>query len=201
MILAFFMALGGPVAEVARALSPDWLASFHRGDTTTLEGAYRAHVRSVVDEAARLLRTADAETIAHDVFLRLLSDPSMREGFRGGDLGAWLRTIARRSAIDLLRRRRREELTIDGDDLPEPPPDPTRERDERDAKLLVDRFRTEILPEKYRALFDVRFLRQLSQRDAAEALGIRRSTLAYQEERVRQLLTTFLLDPETIARA
>ena len=51
----------------------------------------------------------------------------------------------------------------------------------------------EILPEKYAPLFQVRFLEQLPQREAADKLGMSRSTLAYQEARVRELLTTFLL--------
>lgn len=60
--------------------------------------------------------------------------------------------------------------------------------------MLVERFQREVLPPKYRALFDARFLRQLPQREAARELGIERSTLAYQEQRVRELLESFFLD-------
>lgn len=188
------MALLRPVPATAIESTPGWLESFHRGDRRALEDAYRHHVKAVVDEASRLLRSADAETVAHEVFFRVLSDEQMRRGFHGGSLGAWLRVVARRAAIDLLRRRRREDGPMDEDRLHDYPADPGREQEERDAKVLVDRFRVEILPEKYKALFEVRFMRQLAQRDAANELGIGRSTLAYQEERVRELLKTFLLE-------
>jgi RNA polymerase sigma-70 factor (ECF subfamily) len=58
----------------------------------------------------------------------------------------------------------------------------------------VERFRAEVVPARYRALFEVRFLGQLAQREAADKLGMSRSTLAYQEERVRDLLKAFLLE-------
>jgi len=191
--LALFMALMRPAPVSAPETAPGWLEAFHRGERAALEEAYRIHVRAVVDEAARLLRSADAETIAHEVFLRMLSDARMRESFHGGSLGAWLRIVARRAAIDLLRRRRREDGPIDDDALSATAADPERDHEERDAKRLVARFREEVLPEKYRPLFEVRFMEQLAQREAAEKLGMRRSTLAYQEERVRELLRAFLL--------
>ncbi len=193
MILAFLMALLRPVPEAAIEAAPGWLEAFHRGDRAALEATYRRHVRPVVDEASRLLRSADAETVAHEVFYRVLTDARMREGFHGGDLGAWLRVIARRAAIDLLRKRRREG-PVEDDMLTDIPADPTREHEARDAKVLVERFRAEVLPERYRALFEVRFLGQLAQREAADKLGMSRSTLAYQEERVRELLKAFLLE-------
>ena len=68
--------------------------------------------------------------------------------------------------------------------------------DELDAKVLVERFRRDCLPPEWAAVFDARFLRQVTQREAAEELGIRRTTLAYQELRIRRLLTQFLLRAE-----
>ena len=194
MIVLFLMALLRPVSAPAIESAPGWLESFHRGDRSALEEAYRHNVKAVIDEASRLLRSADAETVAHEVFFRVLSDERMRRGFLGGSLGAWLRVVARRAAIDLLRRRRREDGPLDDDRFHDYPADPTREHEERDARVMVDRFRAEVLPDKYKALFEVRFMRQLAQRDAANELGLSRSTLAYQEERVRELLKTFLLE-------
>jgi RNA polymerase sigma-70 factor (ECF subfamily) len=196
----FLMALVRPVDERAIESAPGWLEAFHRGDRTALEETYRHHVRPVVDEASRLLRSADAETVAHEVFYRVLTDGRMRESFHGGNLGAWLRIVARRAAIDLLRKRRREDGPLDDDMLTDYLPDTTREHEERDAKVLVERFRTEVLPEKFLRLFEVRFLGQVAQREAADLLGMSRSTLAYQEERVRELLKAFLLKRDAPTR-
>jgi RNA polymerase sigma-70 factor (ECF subfamily) len=68
--------------------------------------------------------------------------------------------------------------------------------DEVDARMLVERFRKESLPEKYLPVFEARFIRQLPQREAAASLSMQRSTLAYQEERIRTLLRDFLLESE-----
>lgn len=43
-------------------------------------------------------------------------------------------------------------------------------------------------------MFELRFLHQLPQRDAASRLGINRTTLAYREVRIRRLLKRFLLE-------
>lgn len=172
-----------------------WLARFHDGDGATLEQCYRNHAGRVLGAASRVVRDVDAETVTHEVFYRLLTDASMRAGFRGGDLGAWLCVVARRRAIDLARRMKREVSARGSDpDLAAPSVDGAREHEAADARRLVARFQSEVLPDKYRALFEVRFLRQLSQREAAAELGIERSTLAYQEQRVRELLERFILD-------
>lgn len=184
------------VSESRSETDTRWLRAFHAGDREVLEACYRAHFEKVAAAATRILRSVDAETVTHEVFYRLLSDPKMRESFGGGSVAAWLKTIAERAALDQLRRLRREQAPIDDDFAVASPGeiDPRRADDEIEAKMLVERFRREVLPQKYQALFEVRFLRQLPQRDAARELGIQRSTLAYQEERVRELLEGFLLD-------
>src|SRR5688572_25996951 len=85
-----------------------WLAAFHAGERWAIEACYREHVSRVLAAARRVLDEIDAETVTHEVFYRLLSNPKMRESFQGGNLGAWLTQVATRSAIDDLRRRRRE---------------------------------------------------------------------------------------------
>lgn len=172
------------VTEVA------WLARFHAGDRDVMEAVYRDHFVRVRAVAARVLSEVDAETVAHEVFERLLSDERSRRSFEGGNLGAWIAQVAHNRSLDVLRRRRRE---LSEHESPEEDVDPARLEDELEAKRLVDRFLRERLPGKYRSLFDARFLRQLSQREAAQELGIERSTLAYQEKQVRTLLTAFLL--------
>jgi RNA polymerase sigma-70 factor (ECF subfamily) len=166
-----------------------WLAAFHAGERWALEECYRAHVTRVTAAARAILGPVDAETVTHEVFYRLLSNEKMRASFRGGNLGAWLGQVVTHSAIDDLRRRRRELAT-------ECPPAPSADAVDPsalDAKRIVARFRAERLPPEWGAVFEARFLRQLSQRDAAQELGIPRSTLVYQEQRIRALLEDFVL--------
>jgi RNA polymerase sigma-70 factor (ECF subfamily) len=172
---------------------PDgWLARFHAGERGTLELVYRQYFQALHGAVGTVLAGADRETVIHEVFLRVLNEATFRLSFRGGDLGAWLAVVGRHHAIDYARRRNREapagiEVAAwrsTGDDLAR----------SSEARLLIERFQREVLPPQWRAMFEARFLRHLSQNEAAAELGMRRSTLAYQELRIRQLLRTFLLE-------
>jgi RNA polymerase sigma-70 factor (ECF subfamily) len=169
------------------------LAAFHAGDRATLERCYREHFAAVTAAARRIVRPVDAETVTHEVFHRLLASAEMRAMFRGGNLGAWLARVTTNKAIDHKRRYAREE--------PLSPALPVEAAVSDDsarlsAKLVVERFRRERLPPKWEAVFEKRFLEQLGQREAALALGMSRTTLMYQEHRIRALLRKFLLEDD-----
>jgi RNA polymerase sigma-70 factor (ECF subfamily) len=69
----------------------------------------------------------------------------------------------------------------------------SRRMEERaELNLFLERFRRDGLPEPLWPLFEARFVERLHQREAALRLGIRRTTLAYRELRVRRLLRAFL---------
>ncbi len=164
-----------------------------------MEQCYRDHHPAVAAVVGRMLSAADAETVTHEVFYRLLSDARLRANFQGGSLGAWLSRVATHSAIDYLRKHRREKIGLSdpsSDEHVEPAARATCVDEELEAKLLVERFRRECLPPEWAGVFDARFLRQLTQREAAAELGLRRTTLVYQEHRIRRLLTRFLLRAE-----
>jgi RNA polymerase sigma-70 factor (ECF subfamily) len=174
----------------------DWLSRFHAGKRSIIEECYREHFDSVMQAVGELLSSADRETVVHEVFYRLLSDAGMRESFRGGSFKAWLRTVARNRAIDYLRRHRREQ-SLGAQAVSELERGRARQQEEEtEAKMLIDQFRNEHLPEKLAPVFEARFLQQLSQREAARKLGMHRTTLAYQEQLIRDILRVFLLAGE-----
>ena len=171
----------------------DWLSRFHRGDRATFDALYREHFATVDGAVARTLRGADRETVVHEVFYHLMTNREARQGFQGGSIAAWLTTLARNKAIDFLRRQRREEPM--GTDPEEFGAAPDSERFElkAEARLLLDQFRRTIVPPKWRSVFDARFLQELDQPQAAQALGISRTTLAYREYRIRGMMKRFVL--------
>lgn len=176
-----------PVFPFSRAL-PDWLTLFHEGERAVLTRVYQDEVRRVLAAAAKVVGEADAESVAHDVFYKLLSDTAFRAAFTGGNVGAWLSTVARNSALDMARRRARETA------LPESEralPAARDVRGEVDADLFVRSFLETVLPADLKPLFDLRFLEQRSQRDAAAMLDMPRTTLVYQEQRIRELLQSY----------
>jgi RNA polymerase sigma-70 factor, ECF subfamily len=180
--------------EAARLLTvpmhPRELVDFHAGSAESLERCYREHFDDVRAAVGAVLRGADKDTVVHNVFFRIVSDPALRTKFRGGNLGAWLATVARNEAIDFRRRYAREQP------LEEVAEGGASGEDALDAKILVERFRGGLLPDKLKPVFEARFLRQLSQREAARELGMQRTTLAYQEQRILQALRAFLLEEE-----
>jgi RNA polymerase sigma-70 factor (ECF subfamily) len=159
-----------------------------------MEQCYRDHFGSVDGAVRVILSGADRETVVHEVFLRLLSDKGLRRRFEGGSLGAWLRVVARNQAIDYARRRRLEIPFADAAAL-EAAGGPREDGLEQRAsvRLALERFRAEILPRKWEPVFVARFVEQQDQPSAARALGMSRTTLAYQEYRIRKLLRRFML--------
>ncbi len=179
-------------------LTTDWLARFHAGARETLAECYEQNYEYIDHSVAALLSGFDRETVVQDVFLSMVESRSFRENFHGGSMRAWLCTIARRRAIDHARRLGRE-LPLDEDEGTRlawnqgsrSTPEDDALRAESDA--LVRRFRAEVLRPDWEPVFDTRFIQRLSQRDAARELGVSRTTLAYREARIRQLLRSFAI--------
>lgn len=169
-----------------------WLERFHAGDRTVLDEVYRGHVDTVHRSAAGVLGGADLETVVHEVFFRVMSNQDLRKAFHGGDLAGWLVVVARHHAIDYVRRRGREEPTgLDVAGAADPSQDGF--ASQADAALVIEKFCREVLPAKWRPVFEARFLHHLSQTEAATELRMNRTTLVYQELRIRRLLNSFLL--------
>ena len=93
-------------------------------DPTTFARAYDDHGRAVYGAAMRILGDpARAQDVAQDVFLRVWRNPG-RFDQRRGELGSYLRLMARSRALDLWREgqaagraRDRLELVVAGDEV------------------------------------------------------------------------------------
>jgi len=174
-----------------------WLTEFHAGDRSCLERCYRDHLPTVERVVAAIVAGADRETLVHEVFYRLLTDETLRRGFRGGSFPSWLRVVARNQAIDYARRRQLEIKILDQVSAPTEPLPASALDQEIDVRLTLTRFQDRVLPPKWRPVFVARFIEHQDQPTAARALGMRRTTLAYQEYRIRKLLHRYVLRGET----
>jgi RNA polymerase sigma-70 factor (ECF subfamily) len=175
--------------------APDWLGAFHRGTQAAMQQCYADYYATVDRAVGRVLEGADKETVIHEVFYRVISDGALRASFHGGSLRAWMATIARNGAIDYWRRRQRERPGGTAEDLLDEVPDSARFDARVEARVTIDKFRGR-LPEKWRGVFEARFVDQLDQSEAARALGIHRTTLLYREIRVRALLRKLVFEKE-----
>jgi RNA polymerase sigma factor (sigma-70 family) len=188
------------VSQIGAAADLD-LDRFHAGDRQVLAGVYRRHVDAVERVACCYCRGADAENIVHDVFATIIERREVREQFKGGDIAAWLRTMTKNRAIDLLRRRKRETLlgssaSIDG--LLEPIDEELVLLDRDEAERLqraLERFEQQVLPTMGKTMaeiFKLRFRQGLSQVETAERAGVPRTTLISREQRLVGQLGRFL---------
>jgi RNA polymerase sigma-70 factor (ECF subfamily) len=171
-----------------------WLRDFHAGERACLEQCYRAHFDMVDQVVGRIVTGADRETLVHEIFFRLVNEEPLRRGFAGGSFGTWLRVVARNQAIDYARRRRLEiAVSAEGSAADGLASAASGLERQIDVRLTLQRFRQEILPRKWWPVFDARFVEEQDQPTAARALGMRRTTLAYREYRIRKLLRRFML--------
>lgn len=179
------------------------LERFYEGDRAVLEQVYRAHFSRVSSSVCRYCRGPDAEMVIHEVFVSLIDRAETRRSFQGGDMGAWLATIAARKAIDHLRRcRRRPEILLDDPASIEGKLDPLQPEEGlmhadqlRVLRQALEAFAEQTLPQLSAALadvFDARFVRHLGQSDAARRLGIARGTLIEREKALLRQLGPFL---------
>jgi RNA polymerase sigma-70 factor (ECF subfamily) len=175
------------------AAPDDWLRRFHAGDRRVIEQLYVDHYPIVASAVAGIVRGPDHETVIHEVFVGLLERQDMREGFRGGSIAAWLVTVARNRAIDAVRRRDRERAAVGALRAIE-----VEDRvDDLDVAAAARRRLAEFratLPASWCPVFDSCFVQRMTQREAARALGVARTTLAYRELKMRRALRRFILE-------
>lgn len=156
------------------------------------------HWRDFADPLRRFLRgrvgDADvAEDLLQEVFLRL---HARREPIGEIErIDAWLFRVAGNVAIDYLRGhlRRRGEVGLDGHAEPSEAPSVT--DDDQPTRVLATWLGARVaeLPEKYREVLQLTEQRGLSQRAAAEQLGLPYSTVKSRVQRGRDLLHAELL--------
>jgi len=180
---------------------PDRLAAFRRGDRATLEQLYReylAHIQRLVRSGwrgadgsrAAALGRQDVVDIVQEVFARVFSERA-RLGFDGlRPFQPYLDTIARNLLVDWAPRHGRE-IAV-GAELEVPAEDPPADDWADAATITIVEGYLGALPDELRQIHEARFVKGLSQRDAADALGITRQQLRTREARLRDGLRRLL---------
>ena len=176
------------------------LRSFRDGTRAALEEVYWAYV----DRVEHVLRMgfvvaatgthvpgagqdhAERADLLQEVFARAFA-PAARLAYDGiRDYAPYLDTIARNLLVDRARKRGREIPALDVEQAAAPSPADTDDAPWADSQTmaLVARY-LEGLPEDLKVVHEARYVRCLSQRDAATALGISRQNLRTLEDRLR----------------
>jgi RNA polymerase sigma factor (sigma-70 family) len=178
------------------------LDGFRTGDRAALQEVFKRYLPVVVRAlrggarttagGARLehgLDEMELENLAHDTFVRAFA-PAARERYDGlRPYSAYIATIAKNLLIDEARKRRRRPGAVALEDAPPIAADegevsPARHAEAKVLREVVARFTAE-LPDEEQAIFNARFVEQLSLRQASRALGISMFALRRIDARLR----------------
>lgn len=192
----------------------DLLRGFKAGERAALTDVYRRHA----EEVALMLRHGfsfeaggrrhrfvgygsgfELQDILHETFRRAF-EPSARTAYDGiRPYGAYVGTIARNLVLRSFRAREvlfpslDEDQPIAASSVMAIDEGPSPEREVHDAQIreLVNGFLATLASDE-RRLIELRFVEGLSQRDAADALGLGRQRVRTHEKRLRAKLIAYL---------
>ena len=168
-----------PAAPVSQGHSDEDLMRFVQvRNGTALELLYRRHssiLRAVIFRAVH--QDADADDVLQEVFIEIWNRADSFTPERGRALG-WMITLARRLAIDRIRRNQAYKRSSDRAELELATTVETRPRNRAEEELNSAETREVIaqilnrLPDNQRQAVDLTFFRGLSQRQIAAETGI-----------------------------
>lgn len=159
------------------------------GDAQALTELFRRYAPQVYEVAMRITRSRhDAEDVTQNVFIGL---PEALGGYSGaGELGAWIRRIATRSALLLLRQERRQAKWERRAARESPDIEPVTKVE---AQLALDEA-LGALPEDLRVVFMLKEVEGCSHDEIADLLGITVSLSSVRLYRARRFLQDRLGD-------
>ena len=158
------------------------------------EGSHAAGVELLRRHGASMMRTAwnvigryggtEAEDVVQESIIAALTTTALPHG----DVGAWLRAIVVRKALDTMRQiSRRGERSLETSEGPLEVDDPATERDSATAVLTVRRALATLSPAD-RAVLVLVDLEGLSMAEAAEALNSTTMAVKWRAVRARRRL-------------
>ena len=173
-------------------VSPDELEGFRRGDPAGVRAVYRAFGGLVFAVAFKALGSCDlAEEATQQTFVKAWRAAGSFEADR--ELGPWLATIARRTAIDLHRREARRP-TSPLDDVA--PADPSVVElpvgVERSFEVAEVRAAIDALPPDEREIVRLQHLEELTHTEVADRLGVPVGTVKSRSFRAHRHLAAML---------
>jgi RNA polymerase sigma-70 factor (ECF subfamily) len=181
----------------------DLLERFRRGEKAALDEVYRAYVDAVVRVVSRVLQrqggagawgwravAADLPDLVQEVFARAF-DPATRQRFDGvRPYGPFIARIAHNVTVDYLRRMGRL-VAAEGDErfdqVTTAVPLAATDDGVADPETMevVNRYLDRLTPD-LRQIHDALYVRGMSQREAADALGLGRQSVRTLEARLRE---------------
>jgi len=173
-------------------VSREEVVGFRAGDPDSVRAVYGAYGRLVYAVAHRTLGSRElAEEATQQTFVKAWQAASSFDPER--ELGPWLATIARRTAIDLHRREARRpvaelsDAVLNDQVVVDMPPGVDRAYDVWAVREAID-----ALPDDERTVVQLQHLHDLTQSEVAERLGIPIGTVKSRSYRAHRTLAARL---------
>ncbi len=165
------------------------IESFSLEDLERAHG-WRALAAKLRPFVARRVPDRDVDDVVQEVFVRIQRGlPKLKDDQR---LGPWVYQVARNTIIDHLRAGRRRPPTADAlVDVPDDRDDDDERRAEEDVAAFAGLF-VAMLPSPYREALTLTELEGLTQREAAQMLGVSVSGMKSRVQRGRRKLRAVL---------
>jgi RNA polymerase sigma-70 factor (ECF subfamily) len=158
------------------AMSDKELVRRCQTDEAAFEELLRRHRRAIYAYARAYINSReDAEEVTQDVFVKVYRAAHRFNSHYS--FSTWLYTIASNTCKNKLRSRRRHQdnVSLDaGDGLPLPAPDEAGPLEvyRRNLEIAAVRRAIQLLPDGYREVLFLRYVKGLSYKDIADALGL-----------------------------
>jgi RNA polymerase sigma-70 factor (ECF subfamily) len=165
------------------------LSHTHTPAAASQRQLYEAHCRRIYSACLRIIGNApDAEEAMHDAFLKIFAN--LHKAGHGDGFYAWSQSIAIRTAIDRIRKKKIAFEPVENLSLPDNEPDDATD----DTLLTVEHIRECLgrLPDGYRIILSLRLFEEYDFAAIADALHIKESTVRSQFARGRQKLIHLL---------
>ena len=176
-----------------------WVEAARQGDRHAFGKLVELYQKPVYSLAYRLLgNVGDAEDAAQEAFVKAYRAIGSYDA--GRSFSTWLLSITAHFCIDRLRRRRLQEVSLEG--LPpwrEPQADlqdPYRALEEKDREEQIQRL-LQCLSEDYRAVVVLRYWHDLGYAEIAEVMGETESAIKSRLHRARRQLAEMMHAPDT----
>lgn len=168
-----------------------------REDRDFLEALYREHYRLMYYQALKIAHTPEAaQDAVSDAILALTKKIDLLRTLPRNKQAAYLVITVKHQALNLLNRKKREDVTWDGN-LPETP-DAARPEDGIMAQSGVERIKRAILqlPPREKEIMLMRYFREMKDEEIAKELGVRPGTVRVHLTRARDHLSALLQGKE-----
>lgn len=172
-------------------VTPEEIGRFCAGDSDAMRSVYRAYGRLVFAVAHNALGSRElAEEATQETFVKAWR--AAKSFDPGRDLGPWLATIARRTAIDLHRREARRATTALEHEADRPAAVDVATVVGRSFEVWEVRRAVDELPDDERAVVRLQHLEGLTHAEVAERLNVPLGTVKSRSHRAHQRLAAGL---------